>query len=107
VLDIDDAIAYELFDLAIALEEDHEAVRLGHTARIASTDHGLPIEVSIDIMAKRYGIGPRRMARILLQYQFEMIEHKRMSGSSEQTLDNTRARNLEDMIRFLKHGEIY
>lgn len=70
------------------------------------TDHGLPIDMALDQLDKRFPGLTRYSKVIILNAALGwLIEHRRNSAATEKALDRQRKNNRETMRRYLESGE--
>lgn len=87
---------------AVALDADGKLRSLGESIGQLYTDHGLPIDMSLDRLTN---LNKLSKLAVLVGAQHWLIEHRRNSGAPEKALDRMRSTNRTVLERFIKTGE--
>lgn len=86
--------------------KDIELNRLGGEMFRMFTEMGFPPDMFLDELAKRRKLTTSQRAFIVHVYCGKLIEHKRLSGAEEKSLDKQRKRNIELVYNVLKGKEM-
>lgn len=104
--DTTDSVLSALLKAQLLYTDDERMNWLGKIMFTMYTDKGFPPDMFLDELAKWQELDLLAKIYIVSVYQTLFLEHRRKSGIQDKSLEKIRKRNVADLDRLIRTGEL-
>jgi hypothetical protein len=95
-----------LIQAELAYKDNAPLNKLGHEMCRMYTEMGFPPDMFLAEVQKKLELPLLARVYITIVYQTDFLEHRRKAGVQDKNLPELRRRNVEEIERLIKHGEL-